>query len=348
VTAVGRFVRWTIKNARNPAVAGAEALVAIATLLSAAKIIYEYRSEIASYISTVWSGFVTLFHDQPNGISILSIVSGAGLVLATYFQRRYARAMRMLRAERREVGAYVEKVRAFEASNDDFLSIAQTNAECDKQLFDVFHNKLMLSEPPQVPLTEAMYFVDDNLAKTIDRAVSLFTNHSGNLCAVCIKIVDDSHSDGGNVSIGDLRVKTFRRDQRSDYLRHAHNDREDFIRNNTADHYIFTGVDGAFRNSIYAEDDLLTAARTGRYHNLRPGWQEDYTATLVCGIRNLGTGVRLPWSGLFCVDNKGGGLDNDLAKHYISELSCRISVMLYRQRTLRKWQAEAPRSDYRG
>ena len=53
-----------------------------------------------------------------------------------------------------------------------------------------------------------------------------------------------------------------------------------------------------------------------------------YNAVAIIKIPALTSRVgRIPW-GLLCVDNRGGGLENEICGNYLSELAWRLAVLL--------------------
>jgi len=273
------------------------------------------------------------------GIIVTAFAVVFGLVLVLRYQSLYAR-------ERSSSGQIVTmnsalsfRINQYSENNEDFLLIAYHNADCDKKLFDVFMNQIVSQQgiPPEA-ITRALAIIEANLDMILDHTKTIFGRTTGHKCAICIKIID---YDSEHIEIPrDLRIRTLNRDSYSrNSSRIQHDHRYYSVRSNTADRHIFTSVDGHYPNDIYADDDLIKARKEGRYENERSDWDEDYTATLVCGIRNLRVGEKIPWIGEICIDNKGGGLNNEVARHNIIEVAYRLSVMLYRQSLLEEMQS---------
>jgi hypothetical protein len=222
-----------------------------------------------------------------------------------------------------------------EKNSEEFLYIAECNAECDRRLFDIFFYRLMRPEVPCGLIVQAIFVIDDNIEKTLGFAVSLFDaitgSKAGDRPAVCVKIIDLPNG-RAEVPVRDLQLRTYRRDPYSKGRRGQSDDVLQSVRNNSADSYIFRAVDNAYPNQIYVNDDLKGSRD---YQNERADWRNDYNATIVCGIPNFHPGRRIPWAGLLCVDNKGGGFNNEIAKLNIKELATRVGIMLYRLNLLR-------------
>ena len=300
---------------------------------------YRYLKD-TTILTYNWLGF------EGHEVIVLCISTAVAFVIALWSQMSYYRIKAKHKECRRIILNYMN-------NNAAFLLMARNNMGCDRELFDTFmkmisymHEKLRdLSQRDPIRevlrdyIHHALLVAEGNVKETIEKATLLFNGICNSNCAVCVKLIDYDEGD-----IKNLRIKTYMRDEVSNDKRGHYDDEVTSIRNNTADRFIFTEVNGRFRNRIYAEDDLVTLHAARLYDNERSGWEQDYTATIVCGIGNLRADRQIPWAGLFCVDNKSGGLKNEIAEHYASELSYRLSVMLYRVELLQEWLVLGERS----
>ena len=293
---------------------------------------------VAATIQSVSDSSATIFSRidfRDYGVASLVFLTLAALVFSFRNQIVYYRI-------KDKVHLYQQKAAVLERNSTEFLRISQANANCDHRLFDIFVNYVGRSqsaaetrgEPMGAEsVTMAIATAERNIEQLIESASVIFGNLTGRSCAVCIKIINFDES-----IYPDLKVDTYKRDVVSNGLRGFFENRWDSVKSNTADAFIFTEIDGEYQNRIYAEDDLESLAKAGKYRNNRPQWNEHYDATIVCGIESLRAGDRIPWVGLFCIDNKGGGLKNETAKMYIRQLAYRASVMLYRTQLLNEWR----------
>jgi hypothetical protein len=218
-----------------------------------------------------------------------------------------------------------------------FFRLARHNAQCDKVLFDIFCKSLLRRPTPEGPLISALNQTDRNIDEVLTSARTIFLRLTGKPCAICIKTVDPDLRYPIR-SFYDFRVYTLLRDSYSRTLPRATNDktRIDFVGENTADRYIFTPTGREYLNDVWANDDLIELHQRGEYVNGRDNWYSDYTATVVAGISNHDDERNVPWRGMLCIDNIGGGLDNSVSKYYARELAARVSIMVYRHDILRK------------
>lgn len=253
-------------------------------------------------------------------------VAVAASLVALFYQRRYSRKKKSLKKVK-ELNEQSEK-------NDDcFGSLAQANAESDRDLFDLFLYEIAPKELPQEATRKSLVIIRHNIEKILDHTAQVFERITNDRCAVCVKIIDVEEN-GHKTS--NLRARTFMRDTHSRGQRYQHDKRRELVQNNAADKHIFTPADGYsvneiyFPNEIYACDDLVAAEATNKYFNDRPNWAQDYNATIVAAVHNLRPKVPIPFVGLLCVDNLKGGLDTPKARQYITQISWRLSVMLYR------------------
>jgi len=231
---------------------------------------------------------------------------------------------------------YEENVKRYEVNCRNFWELSDHYSNCDKALFETFH-KYMVADPiPEEPAREAIRIVNQNIDKVLNVACTIFTELTGHQCAACIKLANLA-SLGPEADLGDLKIRTLRRDSSSRITREMHdNARQDYVRDNTADTYIFTRNEiGEFRNDIWVCDDLESLFKDGKYINARTSWREDYNATMICGVRNLSNENSVAWQALFCVDSLQGEFDNDTAHYYAREFASRLSVLIYREQVLR-------------
>ena len=215
----------------------------------------------------------------------------------------------------------------------NWLLLADENAKCDQGLFDIFLLYLTSRETSfeslEKSLNTAASITNQNIADLIKSAVKLFDELTGAECAICIKLISYENFDQKN-----LIVETHQRDIRSKNKRDHYDGGKNTVMSNTADRHIFMEHNGKYHNLWYANDSLMTEMANGKYHNERHEWWKHYTATIVCGIADLRPDQKIPWRGLLCVDNMSGGLDNELCKSYVLELSKRLSIMIYREKTM--------------
>jgi hypothetical protein len=314
-------------------------------------------SGLVGYLLAVYGNVTAILGEY--GSAALIFMTFLGWTSALYVSLRYGRSNRLLRENlnfsRREAEKALQQLheaqtqRAIIETNQKstlirfnnislrFYRFARHNAQCDKGLFDVFHTQMMRRPVPEGPLITAINHVDRNIDEILTSARTIFLQLTGKACAICIKTVDPDPRHPVT-SFYDLKVDTLRRDSYSATLPRAENDktRVDFVRDNTADRHVFTPTGREYLNDVWANDDLLELKRKGQYDNARDNRYEDYTATVVAGIFNLDDQRNAPWRGLFCIDNTGGGLDNDVAKYYARELAARVSIMVYRLDVLQK------------
>jgi hypothetical protein len=255
---------------------------------------------------------------------ILATVAALSLSITTLTLRDYSR----VKYRNKILDIHITK---YSSDSGYFVLLAQNNAECDRILFDIFFQDLMKGRVAKDALQRAISVADENIEDTIEKAAIIFGAITGGRCAVCVKAVDYDETDENN-----LRVSTYRRDDFSLNKRRTYDKTAHSVRKNTADVFIFTETNGEYRNKVWANDNLRLAHKNHEYVNERPNWNDDYNATIVCGIENLRVDRKIPWAGLFCIDNKVGGLTSETAEHYARELSYRLSVMLYRTELLRE------------
>jgi hypothetical protein len=207
-----------------------------------------------------------------------------------------------------------------------FLNIAYSNAICDKTLFDglflTLHAEKLAHAQDFAPIDSARTTTHTNMRDLINKAAEIFTEFTGTKCAVCIKLPR---------ACGDKKmVSAFLRDSTSAAERINMEKKKYGLDENSAFEHI------AFRRGpFFVCDDLLKAKAEDDYKNSRDGWERAYTATIVSGIfvpeQEDNTNNLL---GFLCVDNIGGGFENSTCIRHITELSWRLSVMLYRYEML--------------
>jgi hypothetical protein len=224
-----------------------------------------------------------------------------------------------------------------------FRDLAVQNKDCDADLFrELFVNRrkntgFSLGDADLSAVEKAQLVVERNIQAVVDYASKIFKQHTGDVCAVSIKMPRSSPTG--------MVVHGLWRDARSKTERASADDREWPLDANTA-----------FRTirkddvEFYACDDLIKAAQNKLYENPRRGWEEDYSATIVYAIR--GAGQRRAESpsatanevvAYFCVDNRSGGFCNTTSHHYMMELRARLEVMLHRSSVLEKLAKESER-----
>lgn len=274
------------------------------------------------------------FVDRPTGPDVdsllaVSVATLIGWLVAVFYFFRSAHW-------RRKGLKRGDRLNRLDAISVEFCKLADYHAKCDKNLFDLFLHEIAPAKLPKEATNTALYIVAGDIERVLDYAARIFAELTGHPCAACIKWIIIENIDAAS-DLRDAEVTTLRRDShsRKDREKDDHNRKQNYLKENTADIAICTmGDDLVFRNDIWACDDLEALAQEGKYENSRKLWRDDYNATIVCGIENLGPKSDIPWRALFCVDNLGGGLDNRLSHYYARELSARLSVMIYRQHTL--------------
>lgn len=260
--------------------------------------------------------------------SLPFLFAALGWLFAFYYFARYTRRARQLKVQR-HYNARILK------NTERWMDLALNHRNCDKKLFDLLFVHQAEGALDLGTLMDAFNLIEQNLKKILDLAKMIFDEISGHKCAACIKLVHATRDESGQrLQILDFSIKTMMRDGQSEETRGSRDETTtEYVKDVKSDVYIFTrNEDGEFRNTVYACDNLPA---NKDYFNKRTSYQNDYTATIVSGIRDLNKDSDTPWAGLFCVDNKHGNIDNDMCKYYARELSSRISVLLYRYNYLK-------------
>jgi hypothetical protein len=318
-------------------------------------------SGLVGYLLAAYGNVTVILGEY--GSAALIVMTFLGWTSALYVALHFSRSNRLLRestnvarvAEEKAVresqevhnqlalaeAEWQETLERFNNISVRFYRLARHNAQCDRELFDVFHTQMMRRPVPEGALITAVSQVDRNIDDVLTSARTIFLQLTGKPCAVCIKTVDPDPRYPIN-SFYDLKVDTLRRDSYSRTLPRAANDkaRVEFVRDNTADRHLFTRTGQEYLNDVWANDDLPKLFSEGKYDNGRDNWYDDYTATVVTAILSLDDKRQPPWRGLFCIDNTGGGLDNAVAKYYAREFAARVSIMVYRLDILQKIKEE--------
>ena len=264
--------------------------------------------------------------------TLISSFSVIGWASALYYFVRY-------RIKCRRLDEHLLRSNSTRAIADVFHDLARYHAECDKLLFDLFLEDIAHPAPPQEAIEKSLGLVEKNIDDVLDFACKVFHQHTGYACATCIKLII-ADREQPHISILDLRVGTLRRDSGTRFKRSSFDKtRIDYVRDNTADIHIVTPTkDNEYRNDVWACDDLIELNKNDRYYNARGSWPDDYNATLVCGILNLHKEDNIHWRGFFCIDNKDGGFNNEIAKDYARQFAARLAIMMYRLDLLEEWR----------
>ncbi|MBR0968498.1 hypothetical protein JQ554_30465 [Bradyrhizobium diazoefficiens] len=223
-----------------------------------------------------------------------------------------------LRAYIRMKARFQELQKRFQEIAIVFLRMAGENHACDEALFECLFldgvpaeqvaSRLARLEPQ---MKEAKAICSNNIASVISYVADVFKE-----CAVSVKARDSRRPN---------QLRTIGRDKDSKSTR-ADDASYDPLANTAFEHIISTG------ERIYACDDLIRARDNGTYRNPRLGWEKDYTATLVAGDQfKIGD---VTFDLFLCIDNRRGGLDNEMSSTYAIEFMERIGVMSYRFFTL--------------
>jgi|GEM_PF-6186811 hypothetical protein len=231
-----------------------------------------------------------------------------------------------------------EQLERFRLCEKQFLTLAHQNAQCDKELFDAFRLIIANSDSRIAHLKAAIDQIDYNIKYILKFTCELFEILTENDCSATIKILWDLDEEDG--IIGNAKLKTVYRDPNSLARRGWLDNILYSVKDNTATIKIL--ID---RDQKWACDDLL--AMGAAYKNARKDWHRDYNAVIAVPIPRLFAGESgVDVYGVFFVDShfrlppSGGtrsrGLANETCLHYMTELSWRLAVMLYRLRSLQK------------
>jgi len=216
-----------------------------------------------------------------------------------------------------------------------FQNLSKYAADFEKETFGIVLEALR-DNPLSRDAYNSLYDkIKVNNEIILNFACDIFNELSGHPCAGCIKVVraDSIPTTKNWASLG---IETLLRDMRSrpNRSKHDSND-EDFVSDNTPDRHLFQSTHGEFRTIVWASDDLEAEEKAGRYRNKRSNYLDDYNATVVAGIPDL-TG-ELPWIGMFCIDNKGGGLASETSKSYATEFAWLCAVLLYKEKLIEQF-----------
>ena len=163
------------------------------------------------------------------------------------------------------------------------------------------------------------------LPKVVELIVDLFTEYTGDQCAVCIKALSltpdiPNVTDANQAAPGaDLPfVYTFWRDYRSHAAR-AELDRDPRLR--IYRHRRNTGLTNARKNGYWHCNDLAALGPT--YKRSNPIWSRFYNATAIVNLAYRSEGQSIHPLGFLCVDNMRGGFDDEACR-YILEILANI------------------------
>jgi hypothetical protein len=212
-----------------------------------------------------------------------------------------------------------------------FLNLAYDNAICDKTLFDELFLPLhshvrngATAATLSARIETAHKAIYANLREIVNKTAEIFEDYTGSKCAACIRVPRDDNGRALNL--------IFIRDSTSAAERINVDRRKYEIEENTAPYFIVLK-----KGPVYVCDDLQRAQAAGEYENPAEGWERRYNATLVSGIFEPGKeDASNDLLGFLCVDNKTGGFENEACIRHITELSWRLSVMLYRYKSLER------------
>lgn len=165
---------------------------------------------------------------------------------------------------------------------------------------------------------ECEYRLREYLTTFMVHVANLSRDKTGTTCSVSIKAL---------VNKGDaICIQTLCRDP-SSKVRREHIDRDlpAFLpRENTGFREIYT-----LQRRFYAADDLPSLGDA--YHNANREWKQFYTATLITPIRCMDMSKKAEYNifGFLCIDNFGGGLDDQGLIDVASGISDYLYTVIY-------------------
>ena len=163
-------------------------------------------------------------------------------------------------------------------------------------------------------------------ANLLQKALTTLTGH---LCSVSIKLLEPNESDPDKA-----KVLAFVRDATSASQRGRVDGQQYHVSDNSAFEVVYRRG-----KAVFVCDDLIVKAAEGQYINRRPGWEDDYRATIVTSIFETdpqSSGNRPNTLGFVCADNRGGEFENNHdAQRCLFETAWRLSVMIYRYNKLK-------------
>lgn len=203
--------------------------------------------------------------------------------------------------------------------------LAASTAECDSRIFEYLFLYRLVENGGERP---AFDLACRHIVEILDQAARAFKILTNDECAVTIKCaVQKSDS-----------LQTLHRDKVSNQSRGGTRDMKvEQLSDNRPMDAIAIG-----RLAYYASDDLKAAYEKGDYTNSRGDWVRLYNATVVHPIEIYAAGERKkttrPLSNMtfmVCVDNKKGGLSDEISLETIRYVASRVSALLYRAEILK-------------
>jgi hypothetical protein len=206
----------------------------------------------------------------------------------------FVSALMLVRAWRR--------LRRVASASDHGFNVA---ARFSAILGDLLHDRTAYQSAGPLALERFLQREYLSLQLLLNEISDFFGQYTGRPCHASLKLIEFDQRKL------DVYIRTAIRDGKpsSENRKNADKSLPTFrYRDNTAFETIMT--DKAVR--WYVRNHLRREQALGRYHNARPSWWHDYTATLVVPItdqRNPEMIDRHTIVGFLCIDNKGGGFD---------------------------------------
>lgn len=290
----------------------------------------DYLLNVSSFIGLIFTVVVTMVSIQDGGftnssmgvIAALAIVNVMLCILLASQSRRVS-FLNLIKSKRLSSQNRLKKVIEDKSLiiNDICETTHNINDQMRDRIFELFDNysrELNEADPQEKSNPDVLL---QNFRRTnemfhlflIDNVRNAFESITGDKCSTCIKILAlDDYSE-------DILVRTYIRDSNSYRARKGSDDEifEYAYYENTAFKTILSSGNNA---SYYACDDLSSEST---YINLNDGWKSIYNATLVAPIRmKLGSpATEYSVIGFICVDNKGGGLNNEACINLLASIA---------------------------